>query len=121
MHTSGPLFDGRADTASDALCADLERAVAQRGVSLVRTNLDHVLKHQTGHYRAEISIERTSRTRVTDGGIVYGPWLEGTSSRNRSTRFKGYATFRRTAAELAKIPDDLLDRVLTAHVEAMNR
>ena len=34
---------------------------------------------------------------IDDGNVVYGPWLEGISSRNQSTRFKGYASFRRTA------------------------
>jgi hypothetical protein len=29
--------------------------------------------------------------------VIYGPWLEGTGSRNATTRFKGYASFRRAA------------------------
>jgi hypothetical protein len=37
---------------------------------------------------------------VQDGGVIYGPWLEGVGSRNRTTRFKGYFTFRRTTAQL---------------------
>jgi hypothetical protein len=46
--------------------------------------------------------------------VVYGPWLEGTSERNRSTRFKGYRLWRKTAQRLqddapkiaeAKLPD----------------
>jgi hypothetical protein len=46
--------------------------------------------------------------------VVYGPWLEGTSKRNRSTRFKGYHLWRLTrqrvqerAPEIAqaKIPE----------------
>lgn len=53
----------------------------------------------TGHYRRSIHAEMRSDTqgRIDDSGVVYGPWLEGTGSRNQSTRFKGYASFRKTA------------------------
>lgn len=33
---------------------------------------------------------------ILDNNAVYGPWLEGTGSRNDTTRFKGYASFRKT-------------------------
>jgi hypothetical protein len=31
-----------------------------------------------------------------DQGKIYGPWLEGTSTRNQTTKFKGYFQFRKT-------------------------
>ena len=40
--------------------------------------------------------------KLTDGNVLYGPWLEGTGSRNQTTRFKGYASFRRTGQWLEK-------------------
>ena len=54
-------------------------------------------KASTGNYRRNINgfVKRMVGI-ITDGGVIYGPWLEGTSSRNQSTRFKGYAMFRRT-------------------------
>lgn len=39
-------------------------------------------------------------TIVTTGDAMYGPWLEGTGSRNRTTRFKGYFGFRRASDEI---------------------
>ncbi len=52
----------------------------------------------TGNYRRNLS--RFFRNQFTaivdDGGVIYGPWLEGTSNRNKTTRFKGYAAFRKT-------------------------
>lgn len=32
---------------------------------------------------------------ILDNNAVYGPWLEGTGSRNETSQFKGYATFRK--------------------------
>lgn len=50
-----------------------------------------------GNYRRNISsVVRRLRAIISDGGVIYGPWLEGTSSRNQTTRFKGYGMFRRT-------------------------
>ena len=55
----------------------------------------------TGHYRRNIQSARRDRTVViTDGGVIYGPWLEGIGSRNATTRFKGYASFRRVTQRL---------------------
>lgn len=45
---------------------------------------------------------------IGDGGIVYGPWLEGTSARNQTTRFKGYGMFRKTAQRLNEKADAVL-------------
>lgn len=56
-----------------------------------------------GHYRANLHPRFGNlQARISDGGVVYGPWLEGTSSRNQSTRFKGYSSFRRTRDWLKK-------------------
>ncbi|KKK70549.1 hypothetical protein LCGC14_2922870 [marine sediment metagenome] len=51
-----------------------------------------------GNYRRNVQTKLIPNQRVllTDGGVIYGPWLEGTSSRNATTRFKGYASFRKT-------------------------
>jgi len=67
----------------------------------------------TGHYQSEI---RTSLLTYHDvlihDPVVYGPWLEGSSKRNRSTRFKGYHLWRRardvTQREAGSIAQDLL-------------
>ena len=50
----------------------------------------------TGNYRRNISSRVSGMHAViSDGGVVYGPWLEGVGSRNAVTRFKGYGSFRR--------------------------
>lgn len=94
--TRGPLFDGRAKRAVEAYIIDVEVEVAQFAVNEVEKIM---MPHsKSGQYVHSIQTERQlNDIAVTDGGIIYGPWLEGVSSRNKTTRFKGYAQFRRAA------------------------
>jgi hypothetical protein len=95
VETSGPLFNGQADRAFKDYAIDAEQHIAEQAVGEIRRQLDRVLKNPTGRYRRSIRVEKKgSMHRVGDGDIVYGPWLEGVSSRNQRTRFKGYRTFR---------------------------
>ena len=72
----------------------------------------------TGHYRRSIHGEvLTSRNgKVHDSKVVYGPWLEGTSSRNQRSRFKGYAMFRigrdRTDTQARQIAERIVHNLM---------
>lgn len=116
----GPLFDGRLERAIDQGLQDGLQDVAQRGVNLVRQRLHGVLQHPTGHYESMVQTERAVPDwAVTDDGIVYGPWLEGTSERNRTTRFKGYATFRRTTAELDRQAGGIVEQDIDRRIGSL--
>lgn len=113
--THGPIFNGMAGPIISRGCDEAERDIAHEGADRVRSRLAVVLRHPTGRYMSHISVvERGGSSEVTDRGIIYGPWLEGTGSRNRTTRFKGYATFRRVAQTLdrdaARLADPAIDR-----------
>lgn len=58
---------------------------------------------------------------VDDSNLVYGPWLEGVSSRNAATRFKGYATFRHVHGQLEQRADDVLDKHVKRAIQRLNR
>lgn len=117
---SGPLFDGEADRRVRRATDDIEHEVADHGAGLVRAKLGTVLKHPTGYYRSHVRDQRTrGRWEVTDGGVIYGPWLEGVGSRNRTTRFKGYATFRRVSQVLDRAAGRIAERVLGRHLRGM--
>jgi hypothetical protein len=113
---SGPIFDGRAQAMTDRSVRDMEHHLASVGADYVRAELERVLRKETPYYRLQVtSTEYPGRTVINDGGVIYGPWLEGTGSRNRTTRFKGYATFRRMAAKLsAEAP-----RILAPYADAL--
>lgn len=95
VSVKGPLFDGRAQVYTDAAVRKMEHHLASVGADIVRAQLERVLRKETPYYRLQVtSTEYPERTVINDGGVIYGPWLEGTGSRNKTTRFKGYATFR---------------------------
>lgn len=121
VSATGPVFDGRAKTALNAYFDEAKQEVAQVGVNDVHAELGQVLKHPTGHYQSRITTTRAKdNVAITDGGVIYGPWLEGTSSRNQSTRFKGYSTFRRMTQKLQQKAVSIAEPVLGKYLGRMN-
>lgn len=99
----GPLFDGAyvgiLARGEQAMEHDLSRA----GVQRVHQRLNQVIKHKTGRYESHIiETTRGNGRAVTDGQMIYGPWLEGVGSRNKKSRFKGYWTFRMVGQGLGR-------------------
>lgn len=119
---TGPLYDGGAARAVEDFLAEASREVAEAGVNEVQARLGQVLQHDTGHYRGQVTTDRTTGEGnwiVTDGGVIYGAWLEGTSSRNKTTRFKGYQTFRRTRQWLSDRAMSIAESSLPRHLDRM--
>ena len=116
---SGPLFTGAAPGILDAFIADMEWQIGAQALSEVQHNLDQSIRNPTPYYETQIIIERVRGDVVVhDRGIIYGPWLEGTSRRNQTTRFKGYASFRRAVQTLnrgraAQLAEQVLRTYLT--------
>jgi hypothetical protein len=87
---SGDMFDRCAVEIRDELAAF---ALAD-----VHRILDSRIQHPTPYYETQVTSDVHGDERwVHDRGVVYGPWLEGTSRRNRRTRFKGYHAFTMAA------------------------
>lgn len=109
---SGPFFE-RAVAITTATIVELERVVASRAMSTVHRILDRRIKHPTPYYETQIMMERAGDLHVVhDSNVIYGPWLEGVSSRNATTRFKGYAAFRRTTQQLDREVPNLVEPVI---------
>lgn len=116
---SGPIFDNRLPTELEALEWAINDALGNQGVIEVHTILDDSLQHPTGYYRGHINYARADAGGiVSDDDVIYGSWLEGTSHRNETTRFKGYAAFRKATQELeakaTEIAQAKVDAVLGA-------
>ena len=94
----GPFFEsGRRNAVMRKLERDTQDEIDRYALDLIDALLVAVLKHPTGYYQSRIRAHRsTTHTIIDDSRVVYGPWLEGTGSRNyHVTRFRGYHTFRR--------------------------
>lgn len=102
-NAKGSIVDGRLMRQLDTAADDIETEVGEYAVDQIRRRLDRVLRNPTGFYRSRVQVETLGdRLRVTDSGVIYGPWLEGVSRRNQSTRFKGYKTFRLVAQDVRR-------------------
>jgi len=71
-----------------------------------------------GEVRSYFFLRQQSFGRIHDSGVVYGPWLEGTSRRNNTTRFKGYRSFRNTKSWLDRTQTP---KILQKHMARMRR
>lgn len=107
VNTAGPVFNGTASPMVTRYTQAGVQELADWADGEVHRVLGQVLRNPTGYYESRVSVNRASgdSIAITDGGVVYGPWLEGTSSRNQTTRFKGYATFRRVKERIEKRAD----------------
>lgn len=121
VKTTGPIFDGRASAAGKELAKAVTEAVAAFALEAVQRNLDASIRRPTPYYETQINIATTALTerRVNDRGVVYGPWLEGTSSRNQSTRFKGYASFRKAHTATVSAVDSIISGPVRVAVAKM--
>lgn len=134
----GPLFDGRAGAVMGRGTAEARHTVAAEGQRLVHAAFSGQIKNPTGTFDRSITSTDETRTYTTRGArksysmmvtasratdtvvttslATYGPWLEGTGSRNETTRFKGYHGFRRASQQLDAVAAALADRALAPYI-----
>lgn len=113
IETHGPLFSGAAPGIVRRFTEEARHVVAVKGESMILLALGETLRHPTGYYESHITITKDGDSEiVNDQGIIYGPWLEGVGSRNRTTRFKGYRNWRRTKSRLQGIAPDIVAGLL---------
>lgn len=125
VKVTGPFFDKGSRETVEALSMAVNEVVltgealmtqaAQPSPGGVFHSREYAASHgysQTGHYSRSINGRMVDSLNgvITDSGVVYGPWLEGTSSRNSTTRFKGYAMWRKMRDKLDKLSGGILQK-----------
>lgn len=104
----GPLFDRGPERFRDAV-RDVTQDLVERAESMVKAQLYTGHGLISGHLRRSIAGEmKGPLSGVVATKVVYGAWIEGVSTRNEKTRFKGYAMFRKSAQALDKMAPRLL-------------
>lgn len=95
--TSGPLFDGSFAPTLASISNEIADVLGKEGKRRTLANLDASLRKPSGFYTSQVTLYGAvaGQSRIHDKQTIYGPWLEGIGSRNATTRFKGYASFRR--------------------------
>ena len=122
---SGPLFEGGAGSRVQQAIEDVVRELTELGMQRLTSpfptgvpvggtgRISPItgragLIYPGGHYRRNIHPTiYGAQAQIDDSEVLYGPWLEGVSSRNESTRFKGYSSFRRASQWLQEQAPDV--------------
>jgi hypothetical protein len=119
---TGPAFDGRADIYTRELAEQIQKDVADGAMEGWQEGLDHTIRVNRGRYMSRLNQARRGMDIVlNDHGSVYGPWLEGTGSRNSPvTRFPGYHNARMVTAQIRSQVEALAQPAITRYVERMN-
>jgi hypothetical protein len=128
---SGPIFDRRRrsriiDEGVDELIKEILDAAEQdlalkmrRGPAGVFLAFDDTPNPSTGNARRHLQkLVKKNFGRIDLGRLIYGPWLEGVSPRNFTTRFKGYQLFRLTKQFLER---EIVPKMVKRHKRKMIR
>ncbi len=114
---TGPLLEGVAATLVQQVLEDAVREVTELGMQRLTSAFPTGLPVKTGNLRRNVSpVIYGPRAEINDGGVIYSSWIEGTSSRNETTRFKGYSTWRRTIQHLQ---DEVVPEVASKAAERL--
>lgn len=140
--TSGPLFDGRAEAELHRGIEEIRHRVAERGQNRVQSVFAGQIRENHGRFLSSITVidatrafstrsgrhvytmvvsaDRAAEQVVTTDLASYGPWLEGSGSRNETTRFKGYHGFRMAGQELDGEAGRIAEETIKPYVAEMN-
>ena len=130
IKVSGPLFKYGGEPIASAirdsvheLTAEGERLAKDRAIEVVYSHGGaHPNRYKpTGRWLNSIHGDVVGEMgTLSDSKLVYGPWLEGVSSRNETTRFKGYATFRWVFGKLEDMKAGIVEKHIRRAVEKLN-
>lgn len=100
----GAYLTGNPLPAVDNFVTEATWQLGAQGLADWHQILDQRIQNPTPFYETQLMVERQTAevVWVHDRGVIYGPWLEGTGSRNRTTKFKGYRAVRQTTQELQR-------------------
>lgn len=123
IRISGPVFDGRAarilrdaGRAAQAEIAEMTKAEVEVGTNVFR----YESKPPTGRYRRGIHLVNLADLIVVrPARLPYIRWIEGTSSRNATTRFKGYKVFQQARLRAEAKARAITDKHLIAAVRRL--
>jgi hypothetical protein len=111
----GPMFDGRAERAMAEAVDEAEQEIARQGADHLKHDLGAPpFQAPTGWYASHITEKKMgSLWAVWDTGVIYGPWLAGTGSKNWPvTRFRGYNHWRRLVTYLNRIAKPVTEKII---------
>lgn len=109
----GPISSGRMARDAEAYSHDVAAAIADSAKDTWLNNLHGSIRHETPYYTTQIRKHEITPTRyeVTDGGVVYGGWLESGEYTPRRM-FDGYHAQERAEEEVQRKRGNIARRIL---------
>lgn len=120
---NGPLPQGQARGVIQRSIRTMKDALGDHLVHEVQIRTDKFFVNPTGYYRSQVDYlinQGNGAVIVHDRGVVYGPWLEGTGSRNKTSRFKGYHIFQKVMKETQAQVDQVALEEVRVMVKELN-
>ena len=118
---TGPFFELDTTREVDKMLRDTVQETVDRGESEVRDNLRPGRGVLSGGYRRTVQGKvRGTKGSVAGGSGIIGTWLEGTSRRNQTTRFRGYGTWRQARQRTERRSGDIFERRADRMVAKLN-
>lgn len=104
VKSTGPLIEHDPRPYVQREITDEVRGTTEEAARLAQDVLQPGHGVRTGEYKSSIHGEITDSMHgeITDGNAAVGAWLEGVSSRNETSRFKGYHQFRIAGQEIRR-------------------
>lgn len=118
----GPYFQAGQQVVTPQILNQIELACAQYALERVQQRMSETFQNPTGYYQNHVALDLSTRDAVvvSDHGVVYGPWLEGTSERNQRSRFKGYSNFRLAKQDANTRAPDIAGQIIAALCRELN-
>ena len=115
----GAIVEGKTAKPAADLIRAIDKAVAEDTKDTWFRLLRKSVRKWTGAYGRTIKVKHTAKQSIVSdfGAQPYGPWLEGTSRRNRATRFKGYHALKRARAEVQQRAGKIGEKVTAKHLK----
>jgi hypothetical protein len=109
----GPISDGRMARDAEAYSHDVASAIADSAHDTWLNNLHGSIRHETPYYTTQIRKHELAPTRyeISDGGVVYGDWLE-TGQYTPRRMFDGYHAQLRAEEEVKRKRGNIARRIL---------
>jgi hypothetical protein len=116
IQLKGPMLDGSGDRALNTAIDLAARRLMDDALQEVEQETT-VFKAPTGVYKSLLHIVVSPPWfRVVPGRLPYVAWLEGTSRRNQTTRFKGYHLFRNARRRVESYAGQRFESYLRPHL-----
>ncbi len=116
---SGPIFDGRADVTIAEACQRAQHELGEVGLSAVRAHTT-AFRHPTGRFLSKLDLRDYKHGSVVAAPLIYGDWLEGVGSKNRSRHFAGYRMWAIARAVVKAAARPIVQAVMDRAAESCN-